>query len=207
MSDLLRCLVCASEKAANIARACRAEPTLFELLVEEKTGEDKNAKFDQDFKTLADVLIQETVRHDVSKTFPSLRDCIFGEESNQFTNKLGQSLTVSVQQDENSTMELLTKVLNDNIEAAKLLAKEVHAQPLLDDIMKAELDKHNDCIDKEDVGVWIDPIDATSQYIKGGDEDVAEGFLPTKGLQVMVKDGVSQNNAPCIFCLVILFFI
>ena len=50
LSELLNCLLCAAEKAANIARACRAEETLFKLLVEEKTGNDKNAKFAQDFK-------------------------------------------------------------------------------------------------------------------------------------------------------------
>merc|ERR1712002_743400 len=187
MSELLKCFVCASEKAANIARACRAEPTLFELLVQEKTGEDKNAKFDQDFKTLADVLIQETVRHDVSQTFPNLRDSIFGEESNQFTNKLGQAVTVSVQKDEAATKELLARVLNDNKEAADLLAKEVHSDIKLDDILTSTIDKYNDSFNKEDIGVWIDPIDATSQYIKGGDEDVLEGFLPTKGLQVILQ--------------------
>ena len=63
----------ASEKAACVARACRREPQLFELLVEEKTGQDKNEKFSQDFKTLADVLIQETVRHDLGKKFPKLK--------------------------------------------------------------------------------------------------------------------------------------
>ena len=29
------------------------------------TGDDKNKRFVEDFKTLADVLIQETVRHDL----------------------------------------------------------------------------------------------------------------------------------------------
>ena len=53
----------AAERAANIARACRAEKVLFDLLVEEKTGREKNQRFVQDFKTLADVLIQETVKH------------------------------------------------------------------------------------------------------------------------------------------------
>ena len=61
VTELLR----ASEKAAHIARLCRAERQLFELLVEEKTGEEKNKRFKQDFKTLADVLIQEVVRKDI----------------------------------------------------------------------------------------------------------------------------------------------
>jgi len=185
MSELLKCLVCASLKAANIARACRAEPALFELLVEEKTGDDKNAKFDQDFKTLADVLIQETVRHDVSCMFPGLQDNIFGEESNKFTNKLGESLVVAVQADENATKELLTKVLNDNDEAAKLLAKQVHAKVTVDDDKNEEIEVVKESVNIDDIGIWIDPIDATSQYIKGVDDDVSETDLPTKGLQVV----------------------
>ena len=35
-----------------------------------------------------------------------------------------------------------------------------------------------------DLAVWIDPIDATSQYIKGG-EGYEEGGLPIKGLPVV----------------------
>ena len=47
LRNFLECLLCASEKAALIARACRSEASLFELLVEEKTGDDKNDKRDQ----------------------------------------------------------------------------------------------------------------------------------------------------------------
>lgn len=57
-----------SEKAANVARVCRSNEHLFSLLVEEKRGAAANsARFVKDFKTLADVLIQEMVRHDVAK--------------------------------------------------------------------------------------------------------------------------------------------
>lgn len=65
MADLLRLLLQVAEKAANVARVCRQEAPLFQLLVQEKTGDDKNKKFVQDFKTLADVVIQEMIRHDV----------------------------------------------------------------------------------------------------------------------------------------------
>lgn len=62
-SILLWSLLEVSEKASCIARECRARQELFELLVEEKSGEDKNPRMLQDFKTLADVLVQETVKH------------------------------------------------------------------------------------------------------------------------------------------------
>lgn len=120
MAALLRLLLSVSEKAANVARVCRQEAPLFELLVQEKTGADKNKKFVQDFKTLADVVIQEMIRHDVCRQvrwsplqhgtlvflpvfvfhvlllflsvdqFPELNGFIYGEESNKFENGLGE---------------------------------------------------------------------------------------------------------------------
>lgn len=66
MNVLMTELVKAAEKAAHIARICRQEKELFQLLIEEKTGDAKNINFKHDFKTLADVLIQETVRHTVA---------------------------------------------------------------------------------------------------------------------------------------------
>lgn len=62
---LLKSLINASEKAANIARICRSNEQLLGLLVQEKTGDEANARFEHDFKTLADVLIQESIKHDV----------------------------------------------------------------------------------------------------------------------------------------------
>lgn len=56
-----------SERAADIARMCRAEKVLFDLLVQKKTGQERNERFQEDFKTLADVLIQETVRYYLGK--------------------------------------------------------------------------------------------------------------------------------------------
>ena len=103
---------------------------MFQLLVEEKTGGEKNAKFEQDFKTLADVLIQETVKHEVGKTFPGLQSSVLGEESNKFTNKLGNSLIVEVKETMEETRELLLKVLDNNETAAKLLAEQVMSPAL-----------------------------------------------------------------------------
>ena len=62
---LLHVLLQASEKSAKIARAWRCQEELFELMVEEKAGIEKNKRFIRDFKTLADVLVQEVVKNDV----------------------------------------------------------------------------------------------------------------------------------------------
>ncbi|GBN45814.1 hypothetical protein AVEN_67874-1 [Araneus ventricosus] len=67
LGELLQCLVECSEKAARIAQIFRDENDLFQLLVEEKTEIEKNKRFVQDFKTLADVLVQETIKRDVGE--------------------------------------------------------------------------------------------------------------------------------------------
>ena len=66
VTELIRKLVNIGEKGANVARIIRSEHALLELLVQEKTGEQKNERFVQDFKTLADVLVQQIVSHDLS---------------------------------------------------------------------------------------------------------------------------------------------
>ena len=65
--ELLNALINIAEKGANIARTIRSEETLLELLVQEKKGDQKNDRFLQDFKTLADVLVQELVKYDLSQ--------------------------------------------------------------------------------------------------------------------------------------------
>lgn len=65
VKNIMEALVHASEKAANIARLCRQNEHLFPLLIEEKPAEESNPRFIKDFKTLADVLIQQTIRYDV----------------------------------------------------------------------------------------------------------------------------------------------
>lgn len=65
VKNIMEALVHASEKAANIARLCRQNEHLFPLLVAEKPIEESNPRFVKDFKTLADVLIQQTIRFDI----------------------------------------------------------------------------------------------------------------------------------------------
>lgn len=188
MSALVGALVRASEKAAALARACRAEEELFSLLVEEKGEADKNPRFLRDFKTLADVLIQEMVRHDLSQLDSGFGARVKGEESNQFTNGLGETICVEVCPTPEETAELLARVLDGNREAAGKLARVVHSdidspeEVCLPNAGKIDLGNH---------GVWIDPIDSTSEYIGGhwGEED-GSGLVPS-GLQcVCVLIGV-----------------
>lgn len=66
VKNIVEALIHASEKAANIARLCRQNEHLFPLLIEEKSSNEANPRFVRDFKTLADVLVQEAIRHDIS---------------------------------------------------------------------------------------------------------------------------------------------
>ncbi|KAM7005656.1 inositol polyphosphate 1-phosphatase [Tautogolabrus adspersus] len=179
MADLLRLLLRVAEKAANVARVCRQEAQLFQLLVQEKTGDDKNKKFVQDFKTLADVVIQEMIRHDVGAQFPEMADFIHGEESNKFENGLGESVTVTVCGTEQETAALLATVLDGDHLAASLLARAIHQDPAT---INANTDGLKVPLSPSELGIWIDPIDATSQYIEGREEVLEEGHLSPSGL-------------------------
>nr|XP_057910842.1 inositol polyphosphate 1-phosphatase [Doryrhamphus excisus] len=179
MADLLKLLLRVSEKAANVARVCRQEAPLFQLLVQEKTGEDKNKKFVQDFKTLADVVIQEVIRNDVGAQFPEMVDFIHGEESNKFENGLGECVTVTVRSTEEETAALLATVLDGDLTAAALLARAIHQDPAT---INASTDGLTVPLDPSELGIWIDPIDATSQYIEGREEVVQEGRMSPSGL-------------------------
>lgn len=66
VKNIMEALINVSEKAANIARACRRNEHLFSLLIQEKSSDESNSRFVKDFKTLADVLIQETIRLEVA---------------------------------------------------------------------------------------------------------------------------------------------
>ncbi|XP_062254888.1 inositol polyphosphate 1-phosphatase [Platichthys flesus] len=179
MAELLRLLLRVAEKAANVARVCRQEAPLFQLLVQEKTGDDKNKKFVQDFKTLADVVIQEMIRHDVGAQFPEMADFIHGEESNKFENGLGESVIVTVCGTEEETATLLATVLDGDRTAASLLARAIHQNPATTDASTEALTVP---LSPSELGIWIDPIDATSQYIEGREEVLEEGHLFPSGL-------------------------
>jgi len=207
MRRFLETVIWCSEKAAGLARACRREKDLFQLLVEEKTGDEKNAAYSQDFKTLADVLIQETVRHDLGKHYPELIEHIHGEETNEFTNTLGEKIKVQICASRAETSALLCNVLDGRKNAADLLAIEVHSPvPPWDSIKKgstcnssmnaaveqalmqdlALVPNEEEGFTAENYAIWIDPIDATNNYIRGKDsEKICSDVIQSRGLAVV----------------------
>ena len=179
MDEFVKHLLLAAERAATIARCCREEESLIRLLVEEKRGEDNTKLCGRDFKTLADVLIQETITHYIAEKagqislcvvygtciavlllllqFPSLRPHIYGEESTQFTNGQNQTITVRVCDTEEATAALLAVVMDDNERAAQLLAHAVH-QPLEFSPLPESDRLKQFPLNIAKLGVWIDPI-------------------------------------------------
>nr|CAD7204785.1 unnamed protein product [Timema douglasi] len=195
-SYFLESLLKVSEKAANIARVCRQNQHLFKLLVQEKKNEERNPRFLQDFKTLADVLIQETVKHDIGNQFSDIAGHIYGEETNSFTNTLGDTITVEVQKDQDSTAALLSKVLDGDTIAANLLASEVHR-----DMVLAEVDAGsvplplNLELPLQSMAMWVDPIDSTAEYISGEEIRSPVADIFQSGLRcVTVLIGVFDRN-------------
>ncbi|KAM6294390.1 inositol polyphosphate 1-phosphatase [Aegotheles albertisi] len=195
MVGLLEALVGVSEKAAHIARLCRREEPLFQLLVAEKTGPDRNRRFLQDFKTLADVLIQEVIKHDLGKEFPELQGHIHGEESNEFQSAQGDTVAVRVCATRGDTAALLGAVLEPERAAAELLAAAVHRDVALGDTALPGVELS---IPTQDLAVWIDPIDSTNEYI-GGREDVApvDGIAPGGLSSALVLIGVYDRHTGC----------
>ncbi|XP_029450647.1 inositol polyphosphate 1-phosphatase-like [Rhinatrema bivittatum] len=193
MAQLLRALLSASEKAAGVAQLCRQQEALFQLLIEEKSGADKNKKFVQDFKTLADVVIQELIRHDIGKKFPELQNFIGGEESNKFENGLGETITMRVCPTQQETAELLCKILDQNQKAAELLAAAVHQEMVIQD---QELDRVSIALPTDRLGIWIDPIDSTNQYIRGEGNVVpsASGIYSSGLRSALVLVGVYDRD-------------
>ncbi|XP_059490742.1 inositol polyphosphate 1-phosphatase [Neocloeon triangulifer] len=183
MKSFLQAIINVSEKAANIARACRREAQLFRLLVQEKSNEDKNQRFVHDFKTLADVLIQETVKNELGTKFPELIGFIQGEESNLFTNTLGETIEVKVMITQEDTAELLCKVLDGDKSAADLLALEVHRDVTVESDIPNELNDTNNLLPMDTIGIWIDPIDSTAEYIQGAECSPNSHGIFTSGLR------------------------
>lgn len=87
-----------------------------------------------------------------------MKNSIKGEENNVFTNKLGETVVVEIKNNLDDTAELLQIVLNDDKQAAQLLAAEVHKTIFLDNIKIQGNPVGCGDLNLNNLGVWIDPI-------------------------------------------------
>jgi inositol polyphosphate 1-phosphatase len=180
LSHFVNLLICLSEKGAALARLIRREKGLFQLLIEEKTGAAKNKRFEVDFMTLADVLIQETVRYFIGHEFPSMQEHVFGEESNKFTDKNGRTFVVTVGPTISDTVKSISQVLVSHEKEVLALAQTIHKPVNVPDRVNAI--SNDVLIDDSNIGIWIDPIDGTNEYVKGA-AGVDDNGVYSNGLQ------------------------
>lgn len=193
--SFLKLILNVSEKAANIARIIRKDGNLLKLLTEEKSEEEGNPRFSHDFKTLADVLIQEMIRKEIGDAYPSMKGNIKGEEDSTLTNAAGEKITVQVYDDLENTRICLQQLLDGNSAAATLLADEVHRKDIQTSVTETELELANVDLDFDNLGMWIDPIDATVEYIKAVHKDSRFDNIPSNGLKcVTILIGVYDST-------------
>ncbi|KOB67433.1 Inositol polyphosphate 1-phosphatase [Operophtera brumata] len=168
MEDVVKALLQSSEKAAAIARSCCGYSSEA-LLVAQKGDGEANARFEKDFKTIADVLAQVCAKHEIKKHCRGLVDNVRGEECAEIGG-----VTIELKETEEKTAELLSTLIPVN--AAKRMAKAAHCKIKLSLGDIVPLDFPN--ISPSDIGVWIDPIDATAEFIAGvnGEAGADEGL-------------------------------
>jgi len=186
VTEFVSRLLQVGEKSARLARSIRANEELFPHLCKEKTI-DANKRFLVDFKTLTDVLIQELVKLELGQRYPSLRDYIQGEENNTFTIN-DQEILIDLASPHFSTS--LLRILNNNKTATDALLAIIQEKNPTSPATEAELKKvkslcGNECFNTSNVGMWIDPLDGTNEYIKGGNETVNSDNIFPGGLQVV----------------------
>ena len=167
-----RALLRVAARAGAVARACRADPALFALLVEEKRGPSQhpNLRFARDFKSLADVLIQQMVVAALAaEVHPDLARRVYGEESATFTSATtGEEVTVAVGADAAATAAALAPILPDHPTACEALAAAAHADVALDPADVAQVDALGDAeVAVDALGVWVDPLDGTNEFVVG----------------------------------------
>lgn len=90
--------------------------------------------------------------------YPDLKGFIYGEENNTFTNALGESVTVILNETKSNTLELLTKILDGDEAAAEYLTECVHSMISIDDVPVQSLPNSTPVMALTELALWIDPI-------------------------------------------------
>lgn len=104
-----------------------------------------------------------------------MREAINGEESPNFTNVDGESVTIAVGETAEETAQCLGAILNGiviffiltlpyvniilpAVEAAEVLANEVHREVIYEEALLGEIPALPEDLDYGNLGIWIDPI-------------------------------------------------
>lgn len=92
---------------------------------------------------------------------------------------------------------LFAQVLDNDCDAALLLAEEVHRKDVLEDYDWSEIEQVQlEAMDMSSLGIWIDPIDGTAEYIQGKDKTTRIPHIKANGLDcVTVLLGVYEVDS------------
>ncbi|KAG5453738.1 Inositol polyphosphate 1-phosphatase, variant 2 [Clonorchis sinensis] len=144
--------------------------------------------------TLADVLIQQSIRHDIEKEFPGFGGSVYGEENSVFrAAQSGENIQLTIPQTLDELRSILSHVLVDQQSLAGALA-ELILSPLSHFRLRSALREHLVSISQLDISaqldltqfaVWVDPIDGTAEYVKGNTCDVSSEETRAPSLDVV----------------------
>ncbi|CAF1275616.1 unnamed protein product [Adineta steineri] len=196
LREFLTHLCISSEKAACIARYIRFMNTNFNDMVQEKQLDANHQYLNADYKTLADVIIQEVIKRDLGFVYPSLKDRIYGEEDGSLKlQSSNEKIPINVDCSQNDILDLLQKVFNtESTESIRALAKIVSSSPdvNLPEQYYQSFEKipSDISIDLSNIGIWIDPVDGTQQYINGTDGRIDE------------NTGIARDGLPAALVLI-----
>ncbi|CAF3559864.1 unnamed protein product, partial [Rotaria sordida] len=196
LRDFLYQLSICSEKAACIARHIRFMHGDFNSMIEEKQLDENHQHLDADYKTLADVIIQEVIKRDLRRIYPALTNHIYGEEDGSLKlNSSDEKIFIDVTGTQEDIHNLLKKLFNNkSAESTETLAEIVSSSSniTLSNQCKQSFEKipHDIFIDLSNIGIWIDPVDGTQQYINGTD-----GFVDS-------NTGIIQDGLPAALVLI-----
>jgi len=180
---IVYCMLEVALKASKIAQKTRQNDKFLSILTQEKGLRN----FQVDFKTLADVLIQQMIIKNVELEFPGMGSRVYGEEDNEFVNKRGEKIILEIKNTESETKKMLLKILDEDLSAAEFLASLTHSRAKISlnkFVSDSQLSSLNAIdIKLDDIAFWVDPIDGTSHYVKGSfDENLKHG-MALNGLQ------------------------
>eukprot|EP00050_Salpingoeca_kvevrii_P003806 m.234413 g.234413 ORF g.234413 m.234413 type:complete len:448 (+) comp10884_c0_seq29:291-1634(+) len=99
--------------------------------------------------------------------YPEMAPNIFGEEENEFSND-GGSAAALIGASRDETVQTLLPLLHGNEYAADVLADILHSDHTVVALPSDELKPVTADFNPAKTGIWIDPLDATSSFIKGG---------------------------------------
>lgn len=90
--------------------------------------------------------------------FPAFSRRVYGEETNHFENKLGESIEVIIQTDVERTKKMLVKILDGNVPTANSLVQIIYEPSPAKLKASDHLAPANLTVEQDDIAIWIDPI-------------------------------------------------